>query len=85
MHDPNTLFRRRALAVELEKAGFPVAHATLATLACRGGGPIFQKFGRYPLYRWDDALVWARSRLSQPVGSTSELDGLRHRDPWPAN
>jgi hypothetical protein len=26
------------------------------------------------LYRWGDALHWARSRLSSPICSTSELD-----------
>ena len=62
------------MAEALTEAGYPTAEATLATLACRGGGPKFRKYGRYPVYHWGDALEWARSRLSRPVTSTSELD-----------
>jgi hypothetical protein len=47
--DPNTLLRRKAMAKALQEAGFPVAEATLATKATRGGGPPFQSFGRVPL------------------------------------
>jgi hypothetical protein len=72
--DPETLLRRRPAANALTAAGYPVAPATLATLACRGGGPRYRKFGRVPLYRWGDLLDWARSRLSAPVRSTSEVD-----------
>ena len=43
-------------------------------MATRGGGPIYQLFGRKPLYRWGDALEWAQSRLSKPIRSTSELE-----------
>ena len=72
--NPETLLARSALADALTAAGFPISSTTLATKACRGGGPPFRKFGRVPLYRWADALDWARSRLSALVSSTSELD-----------
>jgi len=72
--DLNALLRRKATAAALTEAGYPTAEATLATLACRGGGPAFQRYGRYVVYRWGNALDWARSRLSRPVTSTSELD-----------
>jgi hypothetical protein len=70
--NPNALLRRTPLAEALTELGYPVAPATLATMATRGGGPPFQLFGRIPLYRWGDALAWAQSRLSAPRGSTSE-------------
>ncbi len=73
--DPNTLLTRDATAAALKEAGFPVSRATLATKATRGGGPLFQRFGTRPLYRWGDVLAWAQSRLSPSVTSTSELDG----------
>jgi hypothetical protein len=73
-NDCDTLLTRRAVAVALTAAGYPVARATLATLASRGGGPTFRRFGRVPLYRWGDALVWAQSRMSPPMRSTSEDD-----------
>jgi hypothetical protein len=71
---PDTLLRRRDAAAALRAAGYPTAPATLATLACRGGGPPFRRFGRVPLYRWADLLDWAGSRLSAPMRSTSEAD-----------
>ena len=69
---PETRFRRIAAAKALSDYGFPTSAKTLATLASRGGGPIFQSFGRIPLYRWEDLLTWAKSRLSAPRRSTSE-------------
>jgi hypothetical protein len=72
--DSDTLLLRAAAAEALSAAGYPVARTTLATLASRGGGPPYRRFGRVPLYRWGDLLSWARSRLSAPMRSTSELD-----------
>jgi len=72
--DPETRLRRRAAAKALTDVGFPTAAATLATLACRGGGPPFQRYGRIPLYQWGPTLAWAQSRLSPPMSSTSEAD-----------
>jgi hypothetical protein len=71
---PDTQLRRRETAAALTEAGFPVRPATLATLASRGGGPPYRRFGAVVLYRWDEALQWAQSRLSAPMRSTSELD-----------
>jgi hypothetical protein len=72
--DPNTLLKRRPTAEALTEAGFPTKPATLATKATRGGGPPYRRFGAVALYRWGDALNWARSRLSPPRCSTSERD-----------
>jgi hypothetical protein len=72
--DLDTLLTRAAAAQTLTEAGYPVARATLATLASRGGGPPYRRFGRIPLYRWADLLYWARGRLSAQMFSTSEAD-----------
>ena len=72
--DPETLLTRDRTAEALTEAGFPTAPATLATKACRGGGPPFRRFGARPLYRWGDALAWARSKLGPVMASTSEAD-----------
>ena len=72
--DLNTKLTRKATSEALTAAGFPVSEKTLATKASRGGGPPYQLFGRKPLYRWGDALEWAKSRLSKPIRSTSELE-----------
>jgi hypothetical protein len=75
--DPNTLLRRAATAAALTEAGYQVADKTLATKASRGGGPPYVLFGRVPLYRWGDALSWARARLSYPHQRPSETDSPR--------
>src|SRR5438046_125942 len=69
---PDNLLDRNSTAEALTHAGFRTAPSTLATKAVRGGGPPYQLFGRKPLYRWSDALEWARSRLSAPRRTTSE-------------
>jgi hypothetical protein len=75
--NPETLLKRSETAEALTESGFPTSPATLATKATRGGGPTFRRYGRIPLYRWGDSLEWARSRLTKPIRSTSEMDGLR--------
>ncbi len=70
----DALLTRRAVAEALSEAGFPISAATLATKASRGGGPQYRLFGRKPLYRWGDALDWAKARMSKPMSSTSELE-----------
>lgn len=68
----DAVLTRADTGAALRAAGYPVADATLATKATRGGGPPYSRFGNKPLYRWGDALAWARSRLSAPAHSTSE-------------
>jgi hypothetical protein len=50
----------------------PASAGGADTQATRGGGPLYLRFGNKPLYRWDDALAWAQSRLSASARSTSE-------------
>ena len=70
-YHPDTLLRRNAAASALTAAGFVTSRATLATLATRGGGPPYRRYGRVPLYRWGDLLDWAKGRLGPPAASTS--------------
>jgi hypothetical protein len=69
----DALLTRAQSAAALTEAGYPTSPATLATKACRGGGPPFQMYGPRVLYRWGSSLEWAKNRLSAPVNSTSEL------------
>ena len=55
----------------LSEHGYPIAKATLDTMAVRGGGPPYCYWGRKPLYRKADLLAWAQGRISPPVASTS--------------
>jgi hypothetical protein len=63
---------RKEAAQFLTSRGYRTAPATLAKLACLGGGPAFESFGRRPLYREPDLLAWAQSRTTGPRRSTSE-------------
>ena len=76
MPDLDMLFTRRNAAAALTDAGFPTSPATLATLATRGGGPVYRRYGNRVIYRWSDLLDWAQSRLSAPMRSTSEADAV---------
>ena len=69
---PGTLLTRVQLAAALTETGFPIAAATLSTMATRGGGPPFRKFSVRAVYEWGPALAWAQGRLSAPRRSTSE-------------
>lgn len=70
----DALLTRSRAAEALTAAGFPVKSRTLATKATRGGGPQYRKFGVRVLYRWGDALAWAKGRLSDEYRSSSERD-----------
>jgi hypothetical protein len=71
---PDALLLREQAADALTQRGYKTSKATLATLATRGGGPAFVKYGPRPLYRLADLLAWAESRLTTPRHSTSEAD-----------
>lgn len=52
--------------------GIEIASATLAKYESVGGGPVFQKMGRTPLYPRVGLDLWASERLGTPRRSTSE-------------
>jgi hypothetical protein len=72
--DLDALLTRDRTAAALAESGYPTSPKTLATMATRGGGPRFHRFGPRVLYRWRDALGWAEKRLSPAMRSTSEAD-----------
>lgn len=51
--------------------GIDVAPATLAKWASVGGGPLYQKVNRTPLYATAELDAWAAGKLSAPMCSTS--------------
>lgn len=52
--------------------GVVVARDTLARYAWEGGGPLFQKVGRVPLYPIEELDAWALQRLGRLRRSTSD-------------
>lgn len=70
--EPDALLLRAQAAQALTEAGYPTSRHTLSTMAVRGGGPLYRKFGLRPIYRWSDLLSWAEGKTSAPRRSTSE-------------
>jgi hypothetical protein len=75
MPTEESLLTRPQTADELTAAGYPVKEATLTTLASRGGGPRYSRFGNRTLYRWADALEWAQARMTKP-----HVTAIEHRN-----
>lgn len=71
--EPHRLLRRKAASAYLYKIhGLERAPSTLAKLAVIGGGPVFRRVNRVPLYSTDDLDKWVASKLSGPMRSTSD-------------
>src|SRR6188472_1878898 len=71
--EPDKRFDTRAASAFLTASGYTTAPATLNKLRCIGGGPVFEKFGRRPLYSKTALLEWVRARTTHPLRSTSDL------------
>jgi hypothetical protein len=64
--------RRADAAVYVRSTwGIPCSTRWLAKLAVTGGGPIFRKVGRFPIYAPADLDAWAEHRIGKPQRSTS--------------
>jgi hypothetical protein len=68
------LRRKTASDYLLNVHGISRAPATLAKLAVIGGGPTFQRDGRFPLYSPQNLDAYAASVLSAPMRSTSDIE-----------
>lgn len=72
-----TFLRRKAASKYLNQThGVQRAPSTLAKLAVIGGGPVFRRVGRIPLYSTEDLDDWVSSILSKPMRSTSDTAAL---------
>ena len=70
---PRYLRRAAAAGYVRDIWGLPCSAKWLAKLAVVGGGPVYRKAGRFPLYSPPDLDRWVESRLSAPRRSTSVL------------
>jgi hypothetical protein len=71
---PSHLLRRDEAAQHIQGTwGYPCSPRTLAKYAVIGGGPVFRRAGRFPLYSTDDLDAWITSKLSPPMRSTSDV------------
>lgn len=69
---PARMRRSDASAYLLEEHGIKLSPATLAKLACIGGGPLFEYDGRFPLYQPPNLDLFAVKRLGPLRTSTSD-------------
>jgi hypothetical protein len=69
---PSQFMRRKDAAQYLREKFGVGSPATLAKLATLGGGPIFRKNGRIPVYTTEDLDVWALAQIGKPMRSTSD-------------
>lgn len=67
------LSRAEAAQYIRRRYGFPCSRQWLAKLAVLGGGPIFHKAGRNPIYAPIDLDDWAIARIGEPQRSTSDV------------
>lgn len=75
--DTACMRRDKAADYLKERYGFGSA-GTLAKLAVIGGGPLFRRIGRWPVYTTADLDAWAASRMSAPGRSTAEVGSARN-------
>jgi hypothetical protein len=75
------LRRTQAAAYVQTTYGFPCSRQWLAKLAVIGGGPIFRKAGRTPIYAPEDLDSWAAARIGAPQRSTSDARTAVRREP----
>jgi hypothetical protein len=68
---PVYLRRDKAAQHVRETWGLPCSTRWLAKLAVVGGGPIYRKAGRTPIYAPADLDAWALARIGAPRRSTS--------------
>ncbi len=68
------LSRLEAAQYVREEWGFPCSGKWLAKLAVTGGGPVYRKAGRFPIYDPVELDAWAEARISAPHYSTSDYE-----------
>jgi hypothetical protein len=72
--DIHRKLRRKAASKYLHDVhGVERAPSTLAKYAVIGGGPVFQRMGRDPVYTPVNLDKWVASKLSAPMRSTSDV------------
>jgi len=69
---PPRLRRTEACVYLKQVHGIDRAPATLAKLACLGGGPKFEHIGRVPVYPIQELDNWAAKLISPLKSSTSD-------------
>ena len=68
------LTKKQASYFLTDEMGLPTSDKTLSKLITCGGSPIYQKFGSRVVYKKEDLIEWANSKLSKPrLNSSCEV------------
>jgi hypothetical protein len=68
---------RKDAARILTDAGYPIAPATLAHFASKGGGPSYKRYGHRAIYETEALFSWAEERLGHAAPTASEHRATR--------
>lgn len=71
--DPDARYTRKGSAKALTNNGYLTSEGSLMTMASRGGGPKFRKFGARVIYQGADLIAWAEARTSPPLTCSADL------------
>src|SRR5258705_9613580 len=75
--EPHRFLRRKAASKYLfDVHGVVRAPSTLAKDAVMGGGPVFHRMGRFPVYTPVGLDEYVASKLSGPMRSTSDMPSV---------
>jgi hypothetical protein len=74
---PQFLDREKSAEYVREKFGISLTKNTLETLACRGNGPKFSKWGNRVYCATTDLDQWVQERMAKKHSSTSAYFGGR--------
>jgi hypothetical protein len=77
--DPHAKMPRKKMAAALTAIGYRCSPATLASLASRGGGPVFAKWGPLAIYEWVDGIRWAQAKQTAKRAAAVECHVLAER------
>ena len=69
MNTARYLRREDAARYIRETWAMPCSPKWLAKLAVIGGGPVFRKAGRFPIYQAEDLDAWTQGRIGAPQDS----------------
>lgn len=82
---PGRYLRRAEAAHYIQTTyGFSCSTQWLAKLTVVGGGPVYRKAGRTPIYAPSDLDTWAINRIGEPQSSTSDVPAAQPVMRFPA-
>jgi hypothetical protein len=77
----DTLLSTEELSAAFAELNLPLAVATLVTRRTLGGGPPFEKYGKWVRYRWGKARNWRLAQGRMFTSTSEEPATILHSPP----